>query len=344
LFEDAAGELSRAEQENGSVIIAGDIGGTKTVLALYRDVSGKIESVREEVFKSRDFPQFEQVLRRFLEKKASEQVTTLCLGVAGVVKGGQGKTTNLPWLLDEQKLAKEFSVKKVRLLNDLQAAAYGMLFLGEEEMAVLNPGTGSERKGNIAVIAAGTGLGEALLYWNGRDYLPVASEGGHVDFAPQSDREVELLRFLRSEFGHVSYERILSGPGVFNIYRFLRDTGFAEEPDWLREKLQSNDPSAVISQLGLARGHELCVEVLNLFSSIYGAEAGNLALKTLAVGGVYIGGGIAPKLLEKLKDGSFMRSFSNKGRYTDFMRQIPVKIALNSRAPLIGAAHYALRV
>jgi glucokinase len=326
------------------MILAGDIGGTKTVLALYRDVSGRLEPIREEVFKSREFPQFEQVLTRFLEKKASEQVTTICLGVAGAVKDGQSKTTNLPWLLDEQKLSKEFNVKKVRLLNDLEAAAYGMLFLGEDEMAVLNRGKGSERKGNIAVIAAGTGLGEALLYWNGREYLPVASEGGHSDFAPQSDQEIELLRFLRSEFGHVSYERILSGPGVFNIYRFLRETGFAEEPDWLREKLQAGDPSATITQVGLARGHELCVEALHLFSSIYGAEAGNLALKTLAVGGVYIGGGIAPKILDKLKDDSFMRAFSDKGRYNDLMREVPVKVALNSRAPLIGAAHYALRI
>jgi len=326
------------------VIVAGDIGGTKTVLALYRDVSGKIEVVREEVFKSQDFPKFEQVLKQFLEKKASEKVTTICLGVAGVVKDGQSKTTNLPWFLDEQKLAKEFSVKQVRLLNDLQAAAYGMLFLGEDEMAVLNQGTGSERKGNIAVIAAGTGLGEGLLYWNGREHLPVASEGGHVDFAPQSDREIELLRFLRSEFGRVSYERILSGPGIFNIYRFLRGTGFSEEPDWLRKKLQIGDPSATITQVGLARGHELCVETLNLFASIYGAEAGNLALKTLGVGGVYVGGGIAPKILDKLKDGGFMRAFSNKGRYADFMKEIPVKIVLNSQAPLIGAAHYALRI
>lgn len=326
------------------MIVAGDIGGTKTVLALYRDVSGKIEVVREEVFKSQDFPKFEQVLKQFLEKKASEKVTTICLGVAGVVKDGQSKTTNLPWFLDEQKLAKEFSVKQVRLLNDLQAAAYGMLFLGEDEMAVLNQGTGSERKGNIAVIAAGTGLGEGLLYWNGREHLPVASEGGHVDFAPQSDREIELLRFLRSEFGRVSYERILSGPGIFNIYRFLRGTGFSEEPDWLRKKLQIGDPSATITQVGLARGHELCVETLNLFASIYGAEAGNLALKTLGVGGVYVGGGIAPKILDKLKDGGFMRAFSNKGRYADFMKEIPVKIVLNSQAPLIGAAHYALRI
>jgi glucokinase len=314
------------------------------VLALYRDISGRLEPVREEVFKSREFPKFEQVMARFLEKKESEQVTTICLGVAGAVKDGRSKTTNLPWVLDEQGLAKEFNVKKVRLLNDLEAAAYGMLFLAENEMAVLNQGKDTDRKSNIAVIAAGTGLGEAMLYWNGREYLPAASEGGHADFAPRSDQEIELLRFLRSEFGHVSYERLLSGPGIFNIYRFLRDTGFAKEPDWLREKLQANDPSATITQIGLARGHELCTETLDLFASIYGAEAGNLALKFLTVGGVYIGGGIAPKILDKLKDGSFMRAFSDKGRYSDFLRQIPVKVALNSRAPLIGAAHYALRL
>ena len=326
------------------MILAGDIGGTKTVLALYREVSGRLEQIRVEVFKSCEFPQFEQVLARFLGQESQDTISAMVLGVAGPVKDGRSKTTNLPWFLDEQKLAKAFGVEKVKLLNDLDAAAYGMLFLPESEMAVLNKGNPLEKKGNIAVIAAGTGLGEAMLYWDGEDYLPVASEGGHADFAPQSDREIELFRFLRSEFSHVSYERVLSGSGIWNIYRFLRDTGFAPEPEWLKHKLQTGDPSATVSQIGLARGHELCTEALNLFTSIYGAEAGNLALKALSVGGVYVGGGIAPKILDKLGDGTFMHAFLDKGRYTDLLKEIPVKVSLNNRAPLIGAAHYARRI
>jgi glucokinase len=326
-----------------AMILAGDIGGTKTVLALYRDVSGRLEPVREEVFASREFPGMDPILARFLEGAASPKVRTICLGVAGPVRDGRCKTTNLPWHLDERKLAKRFKVEKVRLLNDVQAAAYGMLFLDREETAVLQPGKEPEGGGNIAVIAAGTGLGEALLLWDGRGHHPIASEGGHVDFAPRGDREIELLKFLRAEYGHVSYERIVSGPGLFNIYRFLRDTGFSNEPDWLREKMRTEDPGAVVAQVGLDKGHALCVEALDLFSAIYGAEAGNLALKCLAVGGVYIGGGIAPKILEKLGDGGFIRAFADKGRYAVLMHDIPVRVALNSRAPLIGAAHHAAR-
>lgn len=230
-------------------------------------------------------------------------------------------------------------VPRVKLLNDLQAAAYGMLHLEPTELCVLQPGL--QRKGNIVVIAAGTGLGEAMLYWDGEQHHPLASEGGHADFAPRTDQEVELLAYLRREFGRVSYERLLSGPGFFTIYRFLRDSGFAPEPAWLRERIAQGDPSAVVSQVGLAGEHPLCTQTLDLFTSIYGAEAGNLALKALALGGVYVGGGIAPKILPKLRDGTFIRAFTEKGRLAELMRTIAVKVALDPRAPLIGAAHYA---
>ena len=332
------------KSKTSPVILAGDIGATKTVLALFREVSGRIESVREEVYKSQEFPQFEQILARFLANGEPVGIKAACLGVAGPVRDGRCKTTNLSWFLDEQNLAKTLGAKVVRLLNDLEAMAYGMLFLSPSQMAVLNEGHPPKKKGNIAVIAAGTGLGEALLCWNGQDYFPVASEGGHVDFAPQTGREIELFRFLQSEYGHVSYERIISGPGILNIYKFLRDTGFAPEPDWLRKRLQNSDPSPTITEIGLQQGHELCTETLALFTSIYGAEAGNLALKTLSLVGVYVSGGIAPKILDKLKDGTFMRTFSNKGRYSDLLKKIPVKVALDNRAGLIGAAHYALRL
>jgi glucokinase len=326
------------------MILAGDIGGTKTVLALYDEKVVPFQIVREAVFKSRDFPQFDPILHQFLGDSNPVKIRAICLGVAGPIRDGECKTTNLPWLLSENSLAKDFSVEKVRLLNDLEAAAYGMLFLKENERVTLNVGADPCvcPKGNIAVIAAGTGLGEALLYWNGQSYIPMASEGGHADFAPQSDQEVALLQYLQKEFGHVSYERILSGPGLYNIYRFLRDTGFAKEPEWMREKLMQGDKSAVVSEMGLTKKDANCVEALSLFASIYGAEAGNLALKFFSVGGVFVGGGIAPKLLSKLQDGAFMRGFTEKGRYADLMRSIPVHVAQNSRAPLIGAAQYAL--
>lgn len=324
------------------MILAGDIGGTKTVLALYDESVEPFKMVRESVFKSRDFPQFDPILHQFLGDAHPVKIRAICLGVAGPIRDGQCKTTNLPWLLSEKELAKDFGVDKVRLLNDLEAAAYGMLFLKEDEKVSLNQGI--EGKGNIAVIAAGTGLGEALLYWNGQAYIPMASEGGHSDFAPQSNQEVALLQYLQKEFGHVSYERILSGPGLYNVYRFLRDTCFAKEPEWLVEKLSQGDKSAVIGKIGLTKKDANCVEALSLFASIYGAEAGNLALKFFSVGGVFIGGGIAPKLLSKLQDGTFMRGFTQKGRYTDLMRSMPVHVAQNSRAPLIGAAQYARKI
>ena len=203
------------------MILVGDIGGTKTVLALYRNSSATLDLVREEVFQSGEFPQFDQVLGRFADESVLAQVSTICLGVAGVVKNGQCETTNLPWVLNERTLEKHCHVKRVRLVNDLEAAAYGMLFLKGHEMAVLSEGSGEIRKGNIAVIAAGTGLGEAMLHWNGQSYVAIASEGGHTDFAPQNDREIDLFRFLRSEFGHVSYERLLSGPGLFHDFCIL---------------------------------------------------------------------------------------------------------------------------
>jgi len=324
------------------MILAGDIGGTKTVIGLFEKAGNRLHVIREETFPSQRYGSLEAILDQFMGPGSHPPLRVACFGVAGPVVEGRSKATNLPWELDECALAEFLKVQQVKLLNDLEAAAYGMLHLDPTDLCVLQPGL--TRKGNIAVIAAGTGLGEAILYWDGARYHPMATEGGHTDFAPRSDIEVELLRYLQREFGHVSYERIISGPGILNIYKFLRDTGFAPEPDWLRKRLQNSDPSPTITEIGLQQGHELCTETLALFTSIYGAEAGNLALKTLSLVGVYVSGGIAPKILDKLKDGTFMRTFSNKGRYSDLLKKIPVKVALDNRAGLIGAAHYALRL
>jgi glucokinase len=327
------------------MILAGDIGGTKTVIALYEEAGGSLWQLHESTFRSKDRQSLEEILAEFLREQPGVALQAGCFGVAGPVIDGKSKTTNLPWHLDERELARAIHAPQVKLLNDLEAAAYGMLFLTPAELAVLNPGVQPKRKGNVAVIAAGTGLGEAMLYWDGRQHHPLASEGGHADFAPQADREIELLRYLRDQCGgHVSYERVLSGPGFYSVYTFLRDRGYYPEPDWLAERLKQEEPNVVITQVGLAGQDPLCVATLDMFATMYGAEAGNLALKCVAVGGVYVGGGIAPKMLPALQNGSFMRGFMNKGRFADLMKSMDVSVALNPRAPLIGAAHYALRL
>lgn len=322
------------------MILAGDIGGTKTVIALFEEAGNRLHVIREETFPSQSYGSLEAILDQFLGSGPRPPLRMACFGVAGPVIEGKSNATNLPWELDERALAAALRVPRVKLRNDLEVTAYGMLHLDPTHLCVLQPGL--PRTGNIAVIAAGTGLGEAILYWDGARYHAIATEGGHADFAPRSDLEVELLRYLQREYGHVSYERVLSGPGLFNIYRFLRDSSIAPEPEWLRARIAEGDPSTVISEMGLTGDEPLCTQALDLFVSMYGAEAGNLALKAFAIGGVHIGGGIAPKILPKLQDGTFTRAFADKGRFTDLLRSIEVKVALNPRAALIGAAHYGL--
>lgn len=324
------------------MILAGDIGGTKTVLALYEPAGDELTQVREEIFHSHDYATFDEIVTKFL--KGGPALRAACFGVAGPVVHGRVHTTNLPWNLDEQELTGTTHSKSVKLLNDLEAAAYGMLFLKPDEFCVLNAAPTPPEHGNIAVIAAGTGLGEAMLYWDGDEYQPAASEGGHVGFAPQTDQEIELLIYLRAKFhGHVSYERILSGPGIYNVFAFLRDKGYGTASPELAAQLKMGDPNAVISQHALSGSDPLCVQTLDLFAAIYGAEAGNLALKCASSGGVYIAGGIAPKILPVLQNGRFMEGFLDKGRLKDFVKPMEVRVALNPRAPLLGAAHFALR-
>lgn len=317
------------------MILAGDVGGTKTLVALFDESRGTLGPVREETFSSRDFRSLEDVLSKFLNRESREALRAACFAVAGPVIEGRIKTVNLPWELDERSLAASLRTN-VKLLNDLEGAAHGLSSIGPGEIERLQPGV--KRTGNRALIAAGTGLGEAILVREGERHHVVATEGGHADFAPRTDLETALLGYLRAEYGHVSYERLLSGPGLVNIYRFLRDSGHAPEPEWLRERLASGDPSAAISEVALTVGHPLCAAALDLFVSIYGAEAGNLALKSLAFGGVFIAGGIAPKILPKLRDGSFVKAFIDKGRLTDLMRSLDVSVVLNPRLALIGAA------
>lgn len=329
------------------MFLAGDLGGTKTILAEFEPTDDGVKTVRESKFASRSYPTFSAMLAEFLASRTGRPLKSACFGVAGTVVNGVCHTTNLPWALDDRVLAGTIGVARVKLLNDLEATAYGVLTLPASDLAVLNPGASPSpsRAGNVAVVAAGTGLGEALLYWDGTHYHPIASEGGHADFAPTTERQIELWRFLRGQAGdHVSGEKVLSGPGFLNIYHFLRDEKGHDEPSWLAEEIRSGSANAVISAHGLAGDVPLCVETVTLFASIYGAEAGNAALRYLATGGVFLAGGIAPKLLPMLRSGAFLDAFARKGRFHDFLAGLEVSVSLNPKAALQGAAHYALRL
>lgn len=326
-------------------ILAGDLGGTKTLLALYHAQGGRFALLRDATYPSGAHQTFGEILDEFLAAGASEAIDAACFDVAGPVVEGRVQTTNLPWLLDERALATKLGTPRVKLLNDLEATAYGMLHLPAADLACLHPGASPARPGHIAVIAAGTGLGEAYLFWDGKNHQPVASEGGHADFAPRTDVEIGLLRWLRQKVGgHVSYERVLSGPGLFHVYEYLRDSGAAAESDALRAELGSGgDPSAAVSRAALERNDPLAMRALDLFCELYGAEAGNMALRCLTSGGVYVGGGIAPKILPALQR-SFAKGYLDKGRFERLLRDIPVHVSLEPRTALLGAAHYALRL
>lgn len=329
------------------MILAGDIGGTKTTLALFEIVGPRLRPTpHTATYASGDHAEFDEILDQFRATLPKDvDIDVCCLGVAGMVMDGQVHTTNLPWEISEAGLRQALKVDCALLMNDLEATAYGMTHLDLDQLHVLNPGTSRRTRGNVGVIAAGTGLGEATLYWNGRRFQPIASEGGHSDFAPRSEQEVELWRFLSRRFdGHVSYERVLSGAGIGNLYDFLCESESDPEPEWLAaEFAKSEDRIPVISKAGLDETDARCVRTLDLFSEIYGAEAGNVALNSLAVGGVFVGGGIAPKILPALlRDDAFLRGFYAKGRFTDFMSQFHVSVSLNPKAALLGAAYFAL--
>ena len=321
------------------MILAGDVGGTKTALALFEREGAGLTLTREAILASRDFVSLEAAIAHFLHAGPRRDIVALCIGVAGPVVDGRCVATNLPWEVDERALASSLRAERARLLNDLEAAAHGVLMLGAHQLRCLQ--AGEPRHGNIAVIAAGTGLGEALIVTDGVRRTVIATEGGHADFAPRGDLEEGLLRFLRREFGRVSYERVLSGPGVYNIYRFLREAGVASESQTVAARLLDGDPSATIGAFALAGADALCVRTLDVFVSVYGAEAGNLALKALAVGGVVITGGIAPKILSRLTDSTFIEAFRDKGRLAALMRSLPVHVVMEPRAPLLGAAKVA---
>ncbi|HEV2689498.1 MAG TPA: glucokinase [Bryobacteraceae bacterium] len=321
------------------MILAGDIGGTNTRLAFFEGTIDRLKPLEIEVFPSPQFKGLGEIVRKYLSSR-QRPIEVACFGLPGAVVNGQVSTPNLPWKVDSGHLALELGLGRVELINDLFANAHGIALLKQSDFVVLNQGTPSPA-GNRALISAGTGLGEAGLLAESGGYRPFPSEGGHSDFAPRNELEIELLRYLMGRFEHVSFERVLSGPGLFNIYQFLRDTGRAKEPPWLAEQVAKGDPAAAVAKSGLACKAEIAVQALDIFVSIYGAEAGNLALKVVATGGVFIGGGIAPKIIQKLRDPAFMNAFAEKGRVAALMRNIPVRVITNDKTALLGAGRVA---
>ncbi len=324
------------------MILAGDVGGTKCNLALFEARLGMLRRVAQRRFQSNDYSHFEEIVSEFTRLVSGSgpegergKITAAGFGVAGPVIDHCVRATNLPWLVDGASLERILGIERVVLLNDLEATAHSLELLRPSEVCVLNEGTPAPQA-NKALIAAGTGLGEAVLFWDGQGYVVAATEGGHADFAPRTDQEIELLRFLKKRHSHVSFELILSGRGFRNIHEFL-------DPAVRHASFDASgaDPAPEITQLALGGSCPVCMQTLDLWTAIYGAEAGNLALKSLARGGVYVAGGIAAKILTKLKDGTFFRAFSDKGRFGILLEQIPIHVVLNEDAPLLGAAAQA---
>ena len=326
------------------MLLAGDIGGTKTNLAIF-EIGDKPEAKIQTTFKSGDYPSLEVIAQKFLADTGTT-VTRAVFGVAGPVINGQSEITNLPWIISETTLADALHLPAVKLLNDLEAIAYAVPHLLPADLAALNSEQmDTDLGGNKAIIAPGTGLGEAILFSQNSHYHVLASEGGHTDFGPKNPREIELLRYLQTKFDHVSYERVCSGKGIPNIYASFENSRVAEASAQVTEAIsQAADATPVIIQAALAGTCKLCQATLDTFVSILGAEAGNLALKVMATGGIYLGGGIPPKILSKLQDGTFMTAFTNKGRFAKMLIRIPVYVILNNKAPLLGAAHYGVNL
>jgi glucokinase len=326
------------------MILAGDVGGTKVHLALYNFAGGKLVPVRNHKFPAIQYKCLDDVVKAFLPDAAEKaQVVAACFGCPGPVRDGRLKLTNLPWTLDARDLERSLGIEHIFLINDLEANGYGIPELADDKIFTLHQGDAAS-VGHRGLVSAGTGLGECLLIWDTKlhRHLPIPSEGGHCDFAARNEREERLLNYLRTTLkGRVSFERVVSGLGIKNIYSFLRDSEKMEEPAWLRERMAGEDPNVVISECGEDGTSEICAQTLSMFASSFGAEAGNVALKVLAMGGMYLGGGIAPKILKTMEKGEFAQAFLDKGRMSPLLETIPVRIILDETCALLGAAAFA---
>jgi len=324
------------------MILAGDVGGTKVHLALYNFVGGKLVPVRDHKFPASQFASLDDVVKAFLtDPEEKKQIVAATFGCPGPVKDGRLKLTNLPWTLDARLLTKTLGIEHIFLINDLEANGFGIPELAPESLFLLHAGDPGA-VGNQGLIGAGTGLGEALLIWDGKKHRPIPSEGGHCDFAARNVREIALLNYLhRTLNGRVSFERVVSGLGIKNVYAFLRDVEKLDEPAWLKQRLAAEDPNAVIGQCAEDGSSSICFETMSIFAAAYGAETGNIALKVLATGGMFLGGGIAPKILKTLQNGAFTQAFLDKGRLSPLLQAIPVRVILDDTCALLGAAAYA---
>jgi glucokinase len=332
--------MEEVQQTKPIMVLGGDIGGTKTRLAIAEVNGTQLNVVREASYPSQNYPAFDGLVADFLQ--GSDIPSYAGLGVAGPVQGKVVQTTNLPWRMDADALQRQFGFARCVLLNDLEATAYGLPALGEADLFTLHEGA-ANAVGNRAVIAAGTGLGEAGLFWDGHVHQPFATEGGHASFSASDDREFALLTYLQQRYEHVSWERIVSGMGIVSLYEFMCHYRRATIPSWLNAEMEKGDPAAAIANAAMVGGDGLCVETLDWFLHLYGAEAGNAALKMMSRGGIYLGGGIAPKILSRLQNGIFLEAFLNKGRMRPLLEAMPVKVILNDRAALYGAALFAVR-
>jgi glucokinase len=319
------------------MILAGDIGGTNTRLALF-ELGGELKIVVEKKFPSRQFKGLEEIANLFLAGQM-KPVHIACFGIAGPIREGRAKLPNLPWIVDAAELSKTLRIPTVRLLNDLQANAFGLQELKAFELFKIQEG--KKQAGNRALLSAGTGLGQAGILWHGEKYIPFACEGGHADFAPRDELEIDLLRVLQKKFGHVSYERVISGPGIHTLYDFLIENKYEAPSEEVTQAMKQKDPASVISDFALEGKDKACRRTIDWFLSLCGAEAGNLALKFLSLGGLYLGGGIVPHFANLVRRTEFLQSFRNKGRFQELLESIPIHIVMNDNAALLGAASYA---
>lgn len=321
------------------LVLAGDVGGTSTRLAFFEGDGTGMAVLAEGQYPSREHGSLVEIVRGFIARHGFS-AERACFGIAGPVLEGRVRTPNLPWNIESVELAQLIGLPGVKLVNDLEANTYGIAALKGDDLYTLNPGK-PDPTGTIAVVSAGTGLGESLAYWDGKTHRPLPSEAGHADFAPRNDLESELLLYLQAKHGRASYERVVSGPGLLDIYRFLRDRHYFSEDPAIIAAMNAGDPPAVIARAALSESCAMCSKALDIFVAVYGAECGNAALRFLATGGVYLGGGIPPRILERLKGPAFMMAFSSKGRLSALVQSIPVHLILNERAALLGAARAA---
>ena len=330
--------LKTKKPHDNSIVMAADVGGTKTNLALFQIENGTLTLLKEKSYRTKMYKSFVEMVHDFHDGD-SPSTDGACLGVAGPVHHGKVRGTNFPWEIDREEIHEELNIPFVSVINDMEANAYGLAALDENDFDTLK--NGSNIPGNAVLISPGTGLGEAGLFWDGSHYHPFASEGGHCDFSPRNELDLEILNFLQEKYGHVSWERLISGPGILDIYAVLRNLSGKQEPQWLQEKLEKGDPSIVITETALDGKDPICIETLEVFIRFLAIESAQLALKFKATGGIYIGGGIMPNIINGINREGFCTNFIDAGRMKSLLQMVPVKIILNEKTALLGAAYYA---